>query len=93
MVWDSEPLVPVTSIVKVPTTAKLQVRFALPEPVMLDGVRAQAVLLDARLTGPAKPFKLVTVILDEPADPAFTVRDVRLAVIEKSWTARVTVTV
>ena len=50
------------------------------------------VLLVVRLTTPAKPFTAAIVMLDVPAEPAFTVTVAGLAVIVKSWTTKVTVT-
>jgi hypothetical protein len=65
---------------------------ALPEPVTLVGATEHDVLLVDRLTTPAKPFRPVTVIVEVPAVPAFTVTEVGLADIVKSWTTKVTVT-
>ncbi len=56
----------------------------LPEPVKLVGVRVQLVLLLARLTTPANPFRPATVIVDAVAVPALTVILVGLAAIVKS---------
>ena len=72
--------------------AKVQDRVALPDPVTLVGDTVQEVLLVVRLTTPAKPLTALTVIEDVPAEPAFTVTLVGLAVIVKSWTLNVTVT-
>ena len=70
----------------------MQDRVELPEPVTLVGDTVQDVLLVVRLTTPAKPFTAVIVMDDVPADPAFTVTLVGVAVIVKSWTLNVTVT-
>jgi len=64
----------------------VQDRFELPEPVTLVGERVHEVLLVARLTTPAKPFRPVTVTVEVPAESARTVTDVGLAVTVKSWT-------
>jgi len=74
----------VTRTVSVPTGAKLQERLAPPDPVTLDGVIAQAVLFDDKVTTPTNPFRPVTVMADVPAEPALTVTDEGLAEIEKS---------
>jgi hypothetical protein len=64
--------------------------------VRLDGVRVQAepVVGDSaavRLTTPLKPCKGVTVMTEDPATPALTVKLVGLADIVKSWTTNATV--
>jgi hypothetical protein len=64
--------------------AKLHERLELPDPVRLEGVRVHAVLFDDRLTTPANPFRLVTVMVELPTDPALTVTEGGLAVTEKS---------
>jgi hypothetical protein len=64
--------------------AKLHERFELADPVRLEGVTVQAVLFDARLTTPANPFRLVTVMVEVPTDPALTVTEVGFAATEKS---------
>lgn len=84
MVCDSDPLAPVTRTVILLTVVKLQERLALPDPVTVPGVRVQAVLFDDKLTIEANPFRLVTVIVDVPIDPALTATEVGLAAIEKS---------
>jgi hypothetical protein len=76
----------------VDAVVKVHERVELPEPVTLVGVRVHAVLLLARLTTPAKPFRAATVIVDVAAVPALTVMLVGLAVTVKSWTTNVTVT-
>lgn len=62
----------------------MQDRVELPEPVTLVGARVQEVLLVVRDTTPANPFRPVIVIVEVPADPAFTVTLVGLAAIVKS---------
>jgi hypothetical protein len=89
---DSAPLVPVTPTWTVDAAVKVQDRVALPEPVTLVGATEHEVLLVVKLTTPANPFSPVTVILEVPADPAFTVTLEGLAAIVKSWTTKVTVT-
>ncbi len=74
-----------------PANAKVHDKVALPEPVTLEGLAAHAVLLVANPTTPAKPFCGVTVTVDVPALPAFTVTVVGIALVEKSWTVNVTV--
>ncbi len=59
-------------------------RFELPEPVTVVGETVHEVLLVARLTTPAKPFRPVTVTVEVPEEPASTVTDARLAVTVKS---------
>jgi len=44
-------------------------------------------------TIPLKPFSPVIVIVEVPAAPVFTLTDVGLAAIVKSWTVNVTVAV
>ena len=72
--------------------ANVHERVALPEPVTLVGATEHDVLLVVRLTMPANPLTLVTVIADVPALPALTVTVVGLAVMVKSTTWNVTVT-
>ncbi len=57
---------------------------ALPEPVTLVGATEHEVLLVARLTTPANPWRPVTVIIEVPAELALTVTLVGLAAIVKS---------
>ena len=59
---------PVTVTWTVPADGKLQDNADVPEPVTLPGVRVQTVVsLLARVTTPAKPFRPVTVIVDDAA--------------------------
>ena len=57
----------------------------------LVGETVQEVLLVAKLTTPAKPLMAVTVMVEMPVDPAFTVTLVGLAPMAKSCTTMVTV--
>ncbi len=70
--------------------AKLHDNVEPPDPVTLLGVRLHDVLLLARLTTPAKPWRPVIVIVEVPAEPALTVTLVGLALIVKSWTVKMT---
>jgi hypothetical protein len=84
--------VPVTPTWSVPADANVHERVKVPEPVTLVGDTVHEVLLVARLTTPAKPLSAVTVMVEVPAEPAFTVTLMGLSVIVKSWTTNVTVT-
>ena len=69
--------------------------MGVPDPVMLVGVSVHVIpvtglMLDARLTAPLKLWSPVTVMVEEPEVPAFTVTVVGLATIVKSWTMYVT---
>jgi hypothetical protein len=84
------PLAPVTVTVYVPA-APLHERVEVPDPVTLVGVSVQVspvagLMLEVRLTTPAKPLTAVTVMVDAPATPASTVTVVGLAAIVKSCT-------
>jgi hypothetical protein len=70
---------------------KVHDRVALPEPVTLVGLAAHDVLFVARLTVPAKPFCGEIVTVEVPALPAFTLTEVGLTLIVKSWIVNVTV--
>lgn len=59
---------------------------------MLSGLVVQLVLLVDRPTLPLNPFEPVTVMVDVPDAPAFTVTLAGLAVIVKSWTTNTIVT-
>ncbi|TME44591.1 MAG: hypothetical protein E6I55_10820 [Chloroflexi bacterium] len=74
-----------------PADVKVHESVALPEPVTLVGLAAHAVLSVAKPTMPVKPFSGVTVRVDVPALPAFTVTVVGMTLSEKSWTMNVTV--
>ena len=69
----------------------MQERVEKPEPATPLGVTLHEVLLVLRLTVAVKPFREVTVRLDAPLEPTFTLTLVGLAVIAKSWTLYVTV--
>jgi hypothetical protein len=101
--WDREPLVPVIVTVYVPTVLELRVRVEVPEPpdtrATLIGLR-EAVVPEgetdaARLTVPAKPFRLVRVMVDCEEEPevivrlvgAETVKSVTLTVTWTDWDA------
>lgn len=72
---------------------KVHDNVALPEPVTLVGDTVHdAVVLVARLTTPAKPFRPVTVIVEVPAALTLIVTLVGAAAMVKSWTTKVTVT-
>jgi len=75
----------------VPAAAKVHESVALPEPVTLVGLAKHAVLSAPKPTMPVKPFSGVTVRVDVPALPAFTVTVVGMTLSEKSWTMNVTV--
>ncbi len=64
--------------------AKLQDRFALPEPVTLVGLTPHEVLFVPRLTTPAKPFRPMTAMAEVPGVPALTVTLVGFAEMVKS---------
>ena len=76
----------------VPEDANVHDNVELPVPVTLVGVRVHDVLLLARFTTPANPFRPLTMIVDEAGEPGVKLTEVGLAVIVKSWTMDVTVT-
>ncbi len=90
-------MVPVTVTLKTPAADPVQESVEVPDPPdMLGGLRVHArpVLGDRvadKLTVPANPFTAATVMIDVPAVLTFTVTDVGLALIVKSWTVNVTV--
>ena len=62
----------------------------VPEPVRLVGVRVQVNPVEGltevvRLTTPLKPCRAVIVIVEVPEAPAFTVAEIGLAEIVRSW--------
>jgi hypothetical protein len=68
----------------------------VPDPVMLVGASVHVMpvaglMLDARLTAPLKLWSPVTVTVEVPEVPAFTVTVIGLDAIVKSWTVYVTV--
>jgi len=86
--WDRVPLAPVTVTVYDPADP-LQESVEVPEPVTLVGVRVQVkpvvgLMLEVRLTAPAKPSSGVTVMMEVPEAPARTVALMGLAAIVKS---------
>jgi len=89
--WDNAPLVPVTPTWNVPPVVKVHDSVEVPEPVTLVGDTVHDVLLVARLTMPANPFRPVTVIVDVAAVPGVKLTLDGLAAIVKSWTMKVTV--
>src|SRR5256712_6488741 len=102
---DNEPLVPVTVTVKEPDAVDDAEHESVLVPdgpgETLDGEsvhvvvpEAPPVTADVNETGPVKPFRPVTVIVDVPAaPPAMMPTIVGLAAIVKSWTVYVTVAV
>lgn len=82
--WDRPPFVPVTVTWTIEADAKEHDRVELPEPVTLAGDATHEVLLVARPTLPAKPSRLVTVIVEVTVEPALPVTLVGLTVIVKS---------
>jgi len=88
--------VPVTVTVKVPLTVAVHDRVEVPEPVTLVGVRVHVIpvaglIVEVKLTTPAKPFTAATVIVEVPAWLTLTATLVGLAAMVKSWTVKVTV--
>lgn len=74
-----------------PATVAVHDRVEVPEPVTLVGVRVHVspvvgLMVEVRLTMPAKPLTAVTVIVEVPGVPTFTLTLVGLAAIVKSWT-------
>ena len=76
----------------VPVVVKVHDSVELPEPVTLVGATEHEVLLVAKLTTPAKPFRPVMVMVEVPAALTLTLTLVGLAAIVKSRTMYVTVT-
>jgi len=83
--------VPVTPTRNVPAVVNVHDRVELPDPVTLVGETVHEVLLVVRLTTPANPFTAVTVMVDVAAVPGVNETAVGLAVMVKSWTAKLTV--
>jgi hypothetical protein len=79
--WERLPLVAVTTTCTIDVAGKVHESMEPPEPEMLLGVALHEVLLVLRLTTPVKPFRLVTVRLDVPEAPTFTLTLVGIAVI------------
>ncbi len=86
------PLIPVTATCTIDVDENVQERVELPEPATLFGAAEQDVLLVFRLTVPEKPFTGVTVIVEMPAEPAFTLTLVGFPAMAKSWTLYVIMT-
>ena len=82
---------------KTPAADPVQESVEVPDPPeMLGGLRVHArpVIGDGvavRPTVPANPFTPAMVMVEVPAVLTFTVTDVGLALIVKSWTVNVTV--
>jgi len=70
--WERLPLVADMTTCTIDVEEKVHESVEVPEPEMLLGVALHEVLLVLRLTTPVKPFRLVTVRLDVPAAPTFT---------------------
>ena len=82
--WVRSPLVPVKVTRAVDGEENVHDRVELPAPVTLVGETVQAVLLVARPTIPAKPLRLVMLIVEDPGDPTKTVDVDGFALIWKS---------
>lgn len=87
------PLVDVTVTAKVPVEVNVQDSVEVPEPVMVVGDSVHATLFALSEEVPENPFSAASVIVDVPAVFTVTVTLVGLALIEKSWTMKVTVAV
>lgn len=75
----------------VPAVPKVHENVELPEPATLVGDKEHEVLLVVRAITPENPLRPVTVIVEVPAEPAFTVTLVGAALMVKSWRTNVTV--
>ena len=96
--WNRVPFVPVTVTMKLPLEVAVQVRVALPEPIILKGATPQVIpvvgdTVAVRLTIPPNPLTEVTVIVDIPAGPTLTATLVGLAERVKSTAVRMMVEV
>jgi hypothetical protein len=89
---DLGPLAPVTVTCTVEAEPKAHESVPLPEPVMVEGVTVQEVLLVAKFTSPANPLEGATLMLEVPGVPTFRITDVGLEAIAKSVTVNVTAT-
>ncbi len=93
--WAREPLVPVTTAVNVPILEELTVRVEKPGPAgdintglrLKNAVRPEADTL--RVTEPAKPAKLVRVIVEVLEAPTLTISEIGVAKMVKSTTWKV----
>lgn len=86
--WTRAALVPVTVTVYTPALP-LQDSVEVPEPVTLVGVSVHVrpvagEMDDVRATTPPNPLRPVTVMVEVPATPAFTLTAVGLAAMVKS---------
>ncbi len=99
--WDSPLLEPVIVTLYLLGAEPLQDKVEAPEVprVMLRGEREQVrpvgvegEMENERLTVPANPKRLVTLIEETPTTPAFRVTNAGFAAIAKSWTAKVKLT-
>jgi hypothetical protein len=84
--WDSVVLLPVTSTWNVPDAVNVHDSVEDPEPVTLVGDNVHEVLLETRLTTPAKPFWPVTVMLEVAATFGVKLTLNGVAMMVKSWT-------
>ena len=75
-----------------PVAVNVQVSVEVPEPVTLVGESVHDALLSVRLTTPLKPWRAVTVIVDDAAVFVVAATVVGFAAIVKSWTVKVTAT-
>jgi len=64
MARDSVSLVPFTTTLNDPTLVNVQDSMEVPEPVMMVGVKVQAVLSLVRVTIPWKKARLVMVMVE-----------------------------
>ena len=86
-VWDSDPLVPLTTTVTDPAAPNMHDNVEVPEPpVTVADVRLHAALSATSATSPVNPFNGVMVTLEVPAAPTRTETDVGLAEMLKSAT-------
>jgi len=103
MLWEIDPLVPITVTVYGPGAAEpeLTVRIEVPDPpaarTMLaelnDAVGPEGETDTTRLTFPVKPLWLFKATVETPDEPDWIVRMVGLELIMKSPTMTVTLTV
>ena len=89
--WDRDPLVLVTVTTKLPLAVALQDSVEVPKPGTRVGVRVQVMpvvglLLEVKLTTPAKPLTALTVSVEVPAWLTLTGTLAGLAAIVKSCT-------
>lgn len=89
---DLAPLVPVTVTWTVEAEPKAHESVPLPEPVTVEGVTVQEVLLVVRFTTPPNPLEGATLMVEVPGVPTFRITDVGLEAMAKSVTVNVTAT-